>query len=35
MSGEFEETLFLDDDDVDDDDDDDDSFFDNFHFSSK
>jgi hypothetical protein len=34
MSGEFEETLFLDVDD-DDDEDDDDSFFDNFHFSSK
>jgi hypothetical protein len=35
MSGEFEETLFLDDDDDVDDDDDDDSFFDNFHFSFK
>jgi hypothetical protein len=35
MSGEFEETLFLDVDDDDDDEDDDDSFFDNFHFSSK
>jgi hypothetical protein len=34
MSGEFEETLFLDVDD-DDDEDDDDSFFDNFHFSFK